>query len=257
MGLNINLNQLKPDYSALFGGLSSGSSGGGMLGINLSDYASIKNGSYGKLMSAYYGGKNSTVNEMVDSSISTSKDSAKELTEIQGAADDLKESADKLMETGRESLFATKDVTATDENGKTTTVKEYDTGAIYDAMSEFVDNYNTMLKQGLGSNTDAIADKSNSLKTMTKLNEKMLGKIGISVGESGRLSLDEEEFKKSDMATVKSLFNGTGSYAYRVSAQASLIDFAAVNEVGKSNTYNANGAFSNNYSEGSIFGSYI
>ena len=40
------------DYSALFGGTSNSSSLGGT--NILSDYASIKNGSYGKLLKAYY-----------------------------------------------------------------------------------------------------------------------------------------------------------------------------------------------------------
>lgn len=40
------------DYSALFGGTSDSSSVGNT--NMLSDYAAIKNGSYGKLMKAYY-----------------------------------------------------------------------------------------------------------------------------------------------------------------------------------------------------------
>ena len=49
--LNVSMNQ---DYSQLFQSLSSG---GGMGNLNfLSDYASIKNGSYAKLMKTYYGG---------------------------------------------------------------------------------------------------------------------------------------------------------------------------------------------------------
>ena len=39
------------DYSLLFGGTPTVSSGGT---FSLSDYASIKNGSYGKLLKAYY-----------------------------------------------------------------------------------------------------------------------------------------------------------------------------------------------------------
>ena len=49
--MNVSMNQ---DYSQLFQSLSSG---GGMGNLNfLSDYASIKNGSYAKLMKTYYGG---------------------------------------------------------------------------------------------------------------------------------------------------------------------------------------------------------
>ena len=52
MGISINVNA-KQDYSYLFQSLST-SSGSGLGNLNfLSDYASIKNGSYGKLMKAY------------------------------------------------------------------------------------------------------------------------------------------------------------------------------------------------------------
>ncbi|MDR2889871.1 MAG: hypothetical protein LBV33_08565, partial [Lachnospiraceae bacterium] len=224
---------------------------------NLADYASIKNGSYGKLMSAYYGGS-SVANDLVsDSSISTASDTNKELSEIQSSADDLKESADKLVETGSKSLFIEEDITTKDENGVSTTTTDYDRDAIYKAVESFVDDYNSLLQKGLESNTTTISGKADSLKGMTTANEKLLSSVGISVGESGRLSIDEKEFKAADMTTVKSLFNGTGSYGYKVSAQASWMDFAASSEAAKSNTYNANGAFSNNYSAGNVFGSYI
>ena len=51
IGINVGKNQ---DYSYLFQSLSSGSGGMGNLNF-LSDYASIKNGSYAKLMKTYYG----------------------------------------------------------------------------------------------------------------------------------------------------------------------------------------------------------
>lgn len=52
MGISINVGGNR-DYSSLFQSLSSN---GGMGNMSfLSDYASIKNGSYGKLMKSYYG----------------------------------------------------------------------------------------------------------------------------------------------------------------------------------------------------------
>jgi flagellar capping protein FliD len=90
----------------------------------------------------------------------------------------------------------------------------------------------------------------------TNANKNLLQKVGITVGADGKLSLDEDTFKKADMGTAKSLFNGTGSYGWQVSAQASWIDFAATNEANKANTYNAKGGYGNNYSSGDIFNTY-
>ena len=50
--MSINI-QAKTNYSFLFSGLSSSASNA-LSGNWLADYASIKNGSYGKLMKAYY-----------------------------------------------------------------------------------------------------------------------------------------------------------------------------------------------------------
>ena len=76
MGITI---QTKTDYSFLFSGLSTSNTGSGfgMSGSWLSDYASIKNGSYGKLMRAYY---NETSNDSV-SALAEKKDTNKMLWE--------------------------------------------------------------------------------------------------------------------------------------------------------------------------------
>ena len=54
--MNINFGGLKQDYSFLFSGLNSSrnSSNNLLTSINLSDYNSIKTGTYGKLLKAYY-----------------------------------------------------------------------------------------------------------------------------------------------------------------------------------------------------------
>lgn len=257
MGISINVG-MKQDYSYLFQGLSTGS-GSGMGNLNfLSDYASIKNGSYGKLMKAYYAKDagdevKSIANSAKKSSTSTAADDAKTLSEIKGAADGLKTSADKLIDKGTDSLFNKVDVESTDANGIKTSTKGYDTEAIYSAVSDFVKDYNSMMKEGGSSETRSIQNKMNSLAGITSANESLLSKVGITVGEDNSLSIDENAFKSADMTTVKSLFNGSQSYAYRVSAQASLIDFAAETESSKANTYTAAGSYGNAYMSGSIF----
>ena len=258
MGIGINVN-MKQDYTYLFQGLSSGSGGLGNLNF-LSDYASIKNGSYGKLMKAYYAknGNDSTVksaaktDKTTKKSISTAADSAKTLSGIEKSADELKESADALITKGSKSVFHKKDVTTKDELGFEHTTKEYDTNAIYKAVSDFTKDYNSLIEKAGSSNTKSIINRMNSLIGMTDANERLLSEVGITVNGDNTLSLDEETFKKADMTTVKSLFNGNSSYAYRVSAKASLIDFAASTESAKANTYTGAGTYSNAYSAGNI-----
>ena len=58
---------------------------------------------------------------------------------------------------------------------------------------------------------------------MTDTFSKVLGKIGISVGEDGKLSVDDEKLKKADTATLKTLFDGFGTYGSQIADKAGSI----------------------------------
>lgn len=256
MGIRINVNA-RQDYSYLFQSMTT-SRGNSLGNLNfLSDYASIKNGSYGKLMKAYYAkdAADKTASEGKDTetkknSISTAADSAKTLSEIEKAADAMKESADSLLVKGSKSVFRKK-------NEKATVSEEYDTDAIYKAVSGFVTDYNDLLSKTSAASSKNLQSKADTLAAVTSANAKLLSRVGITVNSDSSLSLDEEVFKKSDMGTVKNLFGTTGAYGYKVSAQASMIDYTAAKESTKSNTYTANGTYSNVYSAGNILNSFF
>lgn len=247
MGAIMSINiQAKTNYSFLFSGMSSGGSSMGNLNF-LSDYASIKNGSYGRLMKAYFRGdsgkevSSAAKNTFEKKNNTAAADSTKKLAEVQSTTDSLKASADALLEKGSKSVF--KDGEITDDT--------------YKAVSKFVDDYNSVVSATKGINNTSISSKASSMVYATDANKKLLGKVGITIGEDNSLSIDKETFMKADFSTVKNLFNGTGSYGYRVSAQASLINYAADNAATKANTYNFNGSYNNNYSAGNIFNSYF
>jgi len=235
----------RTDYSYLFSSLGSSTGSSGANLNFLSDYASIKNGSYFKLMKAYYsetGKANELVSQKKDST-STSKDSSESLASIQKSTDALKESADALLEKGSKSLFKE-------------TEEGIDTKAIYNAVNDFIKDYNSVISNTEESNTKSIANRSANLITTTASYSKHLSNIGITVNDDFTLSLNEDTFKKADTTAIKTLFSGTGSYGYKTSAQASLINFAADTEASKANTYNYNGRY-NTYNSGNIFNSYF
>ena len=110
--------------SSLLGG------GSDLLGINYSDYATIRNGSYFKLLSAYYSKSDSTDSTTtVSPSISTAKDDAKTLTRIERAAESTEKSLYKLTATGKDS--GVNKVEKTAEDG--TKTQEYDRADNYKA----------------------------------------------------------------------------------------------------------------------------
>ena len=80
-----SLNSGRTNTSTMFGTSD-------LLGINYSDYATIRNGSYTKLMKAYYkkAASDDSSSSSVSATTSTSKDSSKTLANIECAADDLK-----------------------------------------------------------------------------------------------------------------------------------------------------------------------
>lgn len=219
------------------------------LGINYSDYASIRSGAYHKLLSAYYEDGKSI--KGVTDSISTSKDDAKTLTQIESAAEGMKDSADKLLTTGKQSLF--NEVTTKGEDGKTTT--GYDTDAIYKAVNDFVDDYNTLVDKAADSNSTNILRAAKTMVNYSKVNQKLLAAVGITIGAENKLSIDEKTFKEADMKKVKSLFQERGSYGYQIMTQASMIDTYAKNEASKANTYGKSGMYTYNYSTGELYNS--
>lgn len=218
----------------------------------LGDYASIKNGSYKKLLKAYYAKADSA---STDASSSTSLDSTKTIARIQSAATDLVKSADTLTAKGTKSIFKEKEITTTDASGNKTTTQGYDKEAIYKAVKEFVSDYNTMVDEGAEAESTSILKTTLSMTRLSTTNATLLKEVGITVGSNNKLSINEDTFKKADMNSIKTLFNGANSYAANVSAKASKINSAAVLESLKANTYTNTANYGDAYTAGNIYNS--
>ena len=182
-------------------------------------------------------------------SLSTSKDDTKTLKAIDNTTDALKESADTLLSNGSNSVF--RKVSKTDEKGNVT--NEYDKDKIYGAVKQFVDDYNDVVDSVGKSNTSSIQSNAKAMYYLTQANKALLSSVGIGVDTDGKLSVNEESFKKADMSTVKSLFHGAGSYGYQVSAKASLINYNVETENKRANTYTNSGTYAYNYSQGNFY----
>ncbi len=257
----------KQDCSFLFSSLGSGAAN--VAGSNfLTDYASIKNGSYGKLMKAYY---NETGSDSVKSTAKGSRTEqksgrkaeklsskeSKAYAQVQTTTDALKDSADALLAGGSKSLFAMKDITTRNEDGTETTVKGYDTEAIYKAVNSFVTNYNAVVKAVDEVDGNTVTGRAKRMVNDSATNLKSLLKVGITIGADNTLSIDKETFLKADMSRVKSLFHDIGSYGYRVSAQAAMINYGADRELERGSSYTTKGAYNTNFGNGNLFNGYF
>lgn len=253
--MNVNNSFNNSMYGAIFGS-SNGSGNSGTFGIDFTQYASIRNGSYRSALKAYYASKSTKTTTDSDGNTTISgKDSTQALTRIQTSSKELTESANALLKKGSKSVFSTDKTT--DSSGKEYDSYNYDTDKIYKAVKGFVDSYNSMIENTVSTNTSNIASATAGMINLTDENKGLLASIGISVSSSDyKLTLSEEDFKKADMGTVKSMFNSTGSYGYQVASRASMVGYYAQNEVTKASNYSGTGSYSYYNVNGSMFNSY-
>ena len=245
MGISVNA---KTDYSYLFSSLNNtkdnNSSNAGLLGINLSDYASIKNGSYGKLLKAYYAegldtasGTSSINKESVNNKSEELKKQT--LGEIQKESEELTGSAISLMERGNKSVF-----------------KNNDMEEVHKAVNQLVKDYNSLVEKVEDSSS------SNVIKAMSKLTDVMEGyeeqlkEIGITMDEDKQLTIDKKVFLSSDFDKVKELFNGQSSLSYLVSTRSTSIGNIAYSENNTNSLYTSNGNYASS-SVGSVINGYL
>ncbi|MCM1463750.1 MAG: hypothetical protein NC084_13695 [Bacteroides sp.] len=243
------------DYSSLFGG-GAPYIDNGMGGINVSDYAMIKNGSYGKLMKAYCAKQDAD-------KLSQSGDSSKTLMLLRSSADSLKKSAEAL---GDSSLYEKKKFKKKDEEtGEEIETWDYDWDAIAKAVRTFVDDYNSVLEQAGNSETKNVLRNAAWLTGITEKAGNLLSKAGITIGKGNKLQFDEEALKKKatgtsgvefdNISALKSMFTGYSSFTGRIAQKASAISSAAAGTKGVDKTYNKDGAYSDTLSK--LFGSTV
>ena len=121
-----------------------------------------------------------------------------------------------------------------DDSGK------YDVDKLFAAAKSFVGNYNKMLDAaGSNYNSGVTANLAQILeKTARYKNE--LKQFGISVDAKGKLKIDEDTFKKSDMSQLQKFFNEYGS---SIATNVSLVNYYMTTQAGAANGYTADGTY--------------
>ena len=220
MGIGIDVGT-KQDSSYLFQSLSSGS--GGATNLNfLSDYASIKNGSYGKLMKAYYAtGQESGTS--ASSTKSSSKNILKKLEEEKKNPRVSKDvqTANSNLTSGLSSLNKSistlqNSTTYTDtENGQSAANK------VVSAVKSFVSDYNNVVNAAKGSTLTGKTAYVANMMSSTAANSGKLSEIGVRVNTNGTLEVDEAKLKAADLSKVQELFSSEDvmSYGSRLSSR--------------------------------------
>lgn len=221
----------------------------------LFDYGSIKNGSYYKLLKSYYNGNSKIGSIAGETTSNVASDSAKKnAASVRDSAKALQEDSLALLSKGKDSVFTKKNVRQDDGTVKS----EYDTDAIYKAVSKFVKDYNSTIESAASSEDSSVLSSTASMVKATKANSNLLADVGISIGSDNKLTIDEKAFKSANMTDVKSIFNGTGSYAYGIASSSSNIYNKSVSQLANLNgySYTSTGSYSSYQYTGSLYSQY-
>lgn len=221
------------NVSSLFGNSSNS------LYDSLGQLSSIKSGAYKTVLKAYY--KKTSDNsdsEEVKKAKKTEENIANRLTSDAG---NLSEAAKKLND---KKLFEEKEIVSKDEDGKEVTTKGVDMDSIYKLAKNFVDSYNSFIDNASESNSKSVLNQTLHLTTQVKGYAKTFGAAGITIGKDNKLEIDEEDFKKASVGTIKGLMLGNASSFQQISSRASMIDITATSEVDKKKNYTKTGDYS-------------
>lgn len=213
------LNQYsQKDYSTLLNSLpkTSESSGGGLVGL-ATEFNSIRSGSYGKLLRAYY-----------------------KKMEQEGATEAIqKETANRQLVGGNASSLKS----AAKTLSKMDFSKASDEESLK-AIKDFVSAYNSVIDTADDVNSKGILRNAVWMTNIMGKSAGLLGELGISIGENNQLTLDETKWADASKTTKASLFNGRQGLAEKMIYKASQMTNASSEQASfTASAYKGNGDY--------------
>lgn len=166
---------------------------------------------------------------------------------MEKSANSIQANVEAMLKIGKMSYTDDETGKQAQENDKNNLIKD-----IKDFVSDFNEVYSDLADIGGVANT---AFKK-TLNSIVSANKNALKEIGITVSNSGELTIDEKTLTDADFDKVKELFAKEGSFADKISTKMESIESAAANSLttlsklyGATSTYNKYGT-SNSYFNG-------
>ena len=192
---------------------------------SITEYATIKSGTYKKLLSAYYAKDNSS--EVA---------SKKETLNNQGISTDASSASSALIDL--------KKMDITEENKD----------EVLEKAKEFAKVYNSVVDKLVDSDTKSVLQKGVWMTKAISSYSNVLGSVGIQVGADNKLTIDDEKFKNANVEQLKSVFKGNMSVGSKISYKINQVENIALNN-GTTN-YTSSGT-SSTYSSVSTFDKFL
>ena len=215
------------NYNTLFSSLNKGNDV-----FNFSDYASIKNGSYGKVLKAYYAEQKSQSSTSAKGALT--KTQTDNLSSTKTRASELKDSVSSIE----------------------SALKDGDDKKLLAAVKDFASGYNTFLSSAEAADNKSITKSAKNLVNAVASNLKLLSDAGISIDEKGKMSVDESKVSSTSTA-LNTLFKSAGSFGDMVASKASSVVSTASSLINQSKNYTGSAKYADSASEiGKIYDSF-
>ncbi len=192
-------------------------------------------------MSIFYSSMSNVLNQWSDFRVSKNLYKSYFAMQKSNAADSAKEAVSKFENTKKTSSSAysasandklktyTSDLKNAVTNLESAFKEDSQTGAVdnekaFSAAQSFVDSYNKLYSSTRSSGNSTVSGKSEFVAKMTNAYTNKLGKVGISVGSDGKLSIDKDTFNNSSAEAREEIFGKKNSYASFMSEQATAMN---------------------------------
>ncbi len=97
-----------------------------------------------------------------------------------------------------------------------------------------------MLDAAKFSSNSGVSANLSRIREKTAQNAEALKQFGISVDKNGRMTIDDETFKESDMSDVQKFFK---DYGASIASSASLVNYYMTTQANAASGYTATGAY--------------
>lgn len=158
---------------------------------------------------------------------------------IKAGAAGLRTHSEALNETGEESLFGKAEATG-------------NTKDVVNEINNFVEDYNAMLSNMKKTGGSIQTTYAGQFSTQALIHREELAKIGITAQKDGTLSVNEATLKAAGIDDMKKVFQGTSSFAGRVSMKSIYVESSAVSNLSGNmyGSYNRYGGYQNSFTYG-------
>jgi len=238
------------DYSALFSSLNTKDSNTAFL----SDYASIKNGSYGKLMKAYYKSKGA---EATDAAKATKTTKTTKNTKTSKNTE--KTDAAKKVDAKTSALTGAKNAAEIFKSSLSNFEKAVaggDEKEIAKKAKTFVDSYNKLSTAVNEAGNTKVTKAAQNLLDYMGNNLTTLSKAGFSFDEKGKLSVSEKTVSENN-SSLNTLFGKQSSFASNLESKASSVESKANSALNSERGYTKKADYNNADYLGKLYEGYM